>query len=237
MKNRIIVALLFLFIATAFPQSHWQHSDYQITTYKNFRSNKLFQQTIAFNQIDYPLLHAAIFFVTNETRVKNKRPPLAFVLALERAAYHHSKRMVEQNFFSHENPFDKTRQTAQHRAQMAGIKNPMVAENIATHFGIRYKANAPIYPVDPLKGTFSYAPDGPLIPAHTYLSFAEVIVKQWMDSPGHRENILHRQALQLGGGAYFYYDREFHNMPKFKATQNFQLYRNLIPARATDQWP
>jgi len=236
MKNRVFVALLFLFTAAAFPQSHWRFNDYQTTTHKNFRSSKLFQQTIAFDQIDYPLLHAAIFFVTNEARVKNKRQPLTFALALERAAYHHSKRMVEQNFFSHENPFDKTRQTAQQRAQLAGIKNPMLAENIATHFGIQYQANAPIYLVDPLKGTFSYEYGGPLIPVHTYLSFAEAIVKQWMDSPGHRENILNRQALQLGCGAYFYYG-EFHNMPKFEATQNFQLYHAIVPARAKDQWP
>ncbi len=233
---RWFIAFLFYY-ATAFPQSHWRFSDYQTTTHKNFRSNKLFEQTIAFNKIDYPLLHAAIFFVTNEARVKNKRPPLAFALALERAAYHHSKRMVEQDFFGHENLFDKTRKTSQQRGRLAGIKNPMLTENIATHFGIQYKANAPIYPVDPLKGTFSYEPGGPLIPAHTYLSFAEAIVKQWMDSPGHRENILNKNALQLGCGAYFYYDREFHNMPKFKATQNFQLYREIAPGRATDQWP
>lgn len=226
-----------LYAAIALAQPHWQHDDYQTTTHKNFRSNKLFQQTIAFDQIDYPLLHAAIFFVTNETRVKNKRPPLAFALALERMAYHHSKRMVEQNFFSHDNPFDKARQTTQQRGQLAGIKNPTLAENIAIHFGIQYKANAPVFPVDRLKGTFSYVSDGPLIPSHTYLSFAEAIVTQWMDSPGHRANILNREAVQLGCGAYFYYDRAFHNMPKFKATQNFQLFRNIVPGRVTDPWP
>lgn len=226
-----------LYAAIAWAQPHWQHGDYQTTTHKNFRSNQLFQQTIAFDQIDYPLLHAAIFFVTNEARVKNKRPPLAFALALERAAYHHSKRMAEQNFFGHEDPYDKRRKTAPQRAQLAGIKNPTLAENIAIHFGIQYRANAPVFPVDRLKGTFSYAPDGPLIPAHTYLSFAEAIVKQWMDSPGHRANILNREAVQLGCGAYFYYDRAFHNMPKFKATQNFQLYRNIAPSRVTDPWP
>ncbi len=229
--------IVFLFCSTVFAQSHWRFNDYQTTTHKNFRNNKLFQQTIGFNKIDYPLLHAAIFFVTNEARVKNKRPPLTFSFALERAAYHHSKRMVEQNFFSHENPRDQARKTSQQRAELAGIKNPMIGENIATHFGIQYKANTPIYPVDPLKGTFSYEHGGPLIPPHTYLSFAEAIVKQWMDSPGHRENILNPHALQLGCGAYFYYDRAFHNMPKFKATQNFQLFHKIVPGKSTDQWP
>ena len=230
------VSTTWLVCTICFSQTTWRHSDYDKITHKNFRGNALFTLTLDFERLDYPLLHAAIFFVTNETRVKNKRLPLTFALALERAAYHHSKRMVEQNFFSHENPFDKTRKTSQQRAQLAGIKNPMLAENIATHFGIQYQANSPFYPVDPLKGTFSYEPGGTLIPPHTYLSFAEAIVKQWMDSPGHRENILNRQALQLGCGAYFYYG-EFHNMPKFKATQNFQLFRVIVPGRATDRWP
>lgn len=225
-------ALLF---AVAFPQSHWQHSDYQTTTHGNFRNNKLFQQAIVFNQIDYPLLHAAIFFVTNEMRVKNKRAPVTFALALERAAYQHSKYMAEQNFFSHENPYSNRRNTAAQRAKLAGIENPFIAENIATHFGIRYKAGTPVYRLDPTQGTFSYEPGGSPIPHHTYLSFAEAIVAQWMDSPPHRANILSFDALQLGCGAYFYRDHSFYNMPTFKATQNFQLYHNIIPGRVTDQ--
>jgi uncharacterized protein YkwD len=234
--RRLLIALLFY--STAFSQSVWRHRDYETTTHKNFRHNQLFSQTIAFDQIDYPLLHAAIFFVTNETRVKNDRKPLAFAIELERAAYHHSKRMVEQDFFGHENPHDKKRKTTEQRARLAGIKNPFLAENIALHFGIRYVANTPVYPVDPLNGTFSYESDNdPLIPAHTYLSFAEALVKQWMDSPGHRQNILNPRALQLGCGVYFYRDRTFYNMPKFKATQNFQLYREIVSGKATDWWP
>ena len=230
-------SIVLLFYSTAFPQAYWRHSDYQTTTHKNFRNNKLFQQVIAFDQIDYPLLHAAIFFVTNETRVKNKRPPLAFALALERAAHHHSKYMAEQNFFAHENPFSNRRNTAEQRAKLAGIKNPFISENIATHFGIRYKAGTPVYRVDTQQGTFSYEPGGSLIPHHTYLSFAEAIVAQWMDSRPHRANLLSQDAVQLGCGAYFYRDTGFYNMPTFKATQNFQLFHNIVPGKITDQWP
>ena len=69
-------------------QTQWHHRDYQKTTHKNFRSNPLFSQTIDFANIDYPRLHAAIVFVTNETRINNRQPPLAFAIELERAAYH-----------------------------------------------------------------------------------------------------------------------------------------------------
>lgn len=217
-------------------QAKWHHRDYQKTTHKNFRSNLLFSQTIDFANIDYPRLHAAIFFATNETRDKNKRRPLKFALELERAAYLHAKSMVEQNFFSHQNHHDKKRKTPEQRAKLAGIENPFVAENIATYYAIKYKANTPVHVVDEAQGKFSH-PGGGIILNHTYLSFAEGLVKQWMESSGHRENVLSKDAVQLGCGAYFYRDPEFHNMPNFKAVQNFQLFREIIPGKVTDRWP
>lgn len=237
MKHWLGCFIIAWFGASAFSQTGWRYENYTATTYKNFRSNTLLQQSLAFDRIDYPLLHAAIFFVTNETRVQNQRRPLAFAIELERAAYHHSKYMAEQDFFSHENPYSNRRTTPAQRAKLAGIKNPYIAENIATHFGIKYKPATPIYRRDTEQGTFSYVPDGPLIPPHTYLSFAEAIVAQWMNSPPHRANLLSEEALQLGCGVYFYRDRNFYNMPTFKATQNFQLYHKIVPGRVTDAWP
>jgi uncharacterized protein YkwD len=232
------ICFLSVFIsATAFPQAGWQHGDYQNISHKNFRQNPLFTQSFNLNNIDYPRLHAAIFFVTNETRVKNHRRALTFAIELERAAHLHCKYMVEQNFFSHENPFSNRRTTQDQRAKLAGIQNPFIAENIATHFGIKYKANTPIYRVDTAKGTFSYQPGGPLIPNHTYLSFAEAIVAQWMDSPPHRANLLSKDAVQLGCGAYLFRDKNFYNMPTFKVAQNFQFYRKIVPGPVTDKWP
>src|SRR5574342_873505 len=105
MKNWLGWLIAALFCTSAFSQTGWRYENYNVTTYKNFRSHPLLQQSIDFDRIDYPLLHAAIFFVTNETRVQNKRKPLAFAIELERAAYHHSKYMAEQNFFSHDNPY------------------------------------------------------------------------------------------------------------------------------------
>lgn len=237
LQNRTALLFVVLLFSTGFPQTGWHHSDYKHTTYKNFRDNPLFSQTIDFTRLDYPLLNAAIFFVTNEARVENDRKPLTFALELERSAFLHAKSMVEQSFFSHENPYDKARKTPEHRARLAGIKNPFVAENIATRSGIVYEPNTPFYLIDANQGTFSYTSGGPIIPNHTYLSFAEAIVKQWLDSPGHRRNLLSKEALQLGGGAYFYRDPDFHNMPNFKAVQNFQLFREIVRGKVTDRWP
>lgn len=237
LQNRTALLFVALLFSAGFAQTGWHHSDYKNTTYKNFRDHPLFSQTIDFARIDYPLLNAAIFFAANEARVHNGRKPLAFALELERPAFLHAKSMAEQSFFSHENPYDKTRKMPEQRAKLAGIKNPFVAENIATRSGIVYAPNTPFYLIDENQGTFSYSSGGPIIPNHTYLSFAEAIVKQWLDSPGHRRNLLSKDALQLGCGAYFYRDPDFHNMPNFKAVQNFQLFREIVAGKAADRWP
>jgi uncharacterized protein YkwD len=236
-KNWAALFVAAFSVSSALAQSAWQYSAYQNTTHKNFRQNPLFAQAIDFSRIDYPLLHAAIFFATNETRVKNQQQAVAFAIELERAAYHHSKYMAGQNFVAHHNPFSNRRNTPDQRGKLAGVTNPFIAENIATHFGIKYKPRTPVYRIDTTKGTFSYQRGGPLIPNHTYLSFAEVIVAQWMDSPPHRANLLSQDAVQLGCGAYFFRDQSFYNIPTFVATQNFQLYEKIIPGKATDRWP
>ena len=51
----------------------------------------------------------------------------------------------------------------------------------------------------------------------TYLSSAEALVKQWMNSPGHRANILNPRLTRLGCGAHACRCPKFHLL----ATQNF----------------
>jgi uncharacterized protein YkwD len=51
----------------------------------------------------------------------------------------------------------------------------------------------------------------------TYLDCADAIVKQWMNSPGHRANILNSRLSYLGCGAHACRCPKFH----LHATQNF----------------
>ena len=214
--------MFFLFIAAPVFSQNWIYSYYNSTTLQNFRTNKLFTETIDFYQIDYPRLNAAIFYVTNEERVKNNLPAVAFHKLLEDAAGGHSKRMVRLNYFDHIDPYNDLLKSPSDRLRFAGIANPYSAENIATPFAIKYKEGFTIYPLDRKNTHFSYSPNGDAIPNHTYLSLAEYVVDLWMNSEGHRANILNPNAKQLGCGTFFY--RERNNIPKFMATQNFQLY-------------
>lgn len=235
MKKTALVIMLLL--ATNMLTAGWKYSDYTSTDYTNFRSNTLFQQKIDPDNIDYPLANAAIFFMTNEVRVRNGLSPLEYSQELEIAAWHHSKLMVEKNFFSHTNSIDSTRRDPSARGKLAGITNPSLAENIAEGFGINYKAGVSIYPMNIEKGEFSYTANGPLIEQHTYISLAESLLNQWMNSSGHRSNILSKSALELGCGIYFYRDRSFYNIFKCRATQNFQWFNKSIPGERKDQLP
>jgi uncharacterized protein YkwD len=212
----------------------WTESDYATVTLKDFRREPRFLEKIDFDKIDYPRLHAAIFYATNEVRLKFKLRELEYAPELERAAFGHARRMTEKKFFSHTDNTDRRRADPNDRGRLAGIANPFVAENIADTFGIAYRAGKNVYPRDGQPGAFSDTEDGPLIPPHTYLSFADAVLDIWMNSSGHRANILSANAIQLGCGAYFYRDPSFFQIARFKAVQNFQWFKKIDPGPVTE---
>jgi uncharacterized protein YkwD len=150
--------------------------------------------------IDHALLGAAVFHETNLRRKREGLSLLSHLPALDTAARTHAEAMVSQNFLSHENPNDAALRRPIDRVIKAGLRDPRyVAENIATHFAIRYESGRKVY-IDEKRGkkAFSYRPRGEPILPHTYRSFATSLLDQWMDSPGHRANILAPQPTHLG---------------------------------------
>lgn len=226
MKSIIVyIKIIVLFSGFLSAQTSDIRDYYSKLNLKNFRKEQLFHERINFDSIDFSRLHAAIFFISNEERAKKRLSFLEYAPELERAALMHSRDMYEKKFFSHFNPSEKIKKTPNDRGALAGILNPYLAENIATSHGLKYKSGEKVFVRG--DGQFSYTTDGQLIQAHTYLSLAETIVDSWMNSKGHRRNILSADALQLGCGTYFYRDKAFNNMPSFNATQNFQLYKKI----------
>jgi uncharacterized protein YkwD len=151
-------------------------------------------------RVDDVLLSAAIFHETNEERRLYDKRRLTHSPQLERAAQMHAASMVRHDFFAHVNPKEPELKTLEQRIQKAGMAPPgFIAENIATQFGLPYRAGVPLYRVERAgeKG-FSYSADGPLIPRHTYRSFAAALLEEWMASPEHRQNILADRAEFMG---------------------------------------
>ena len=109
---------------------------------------------------------AATFCLHNEERAEAGLEPLGWSDKLAASATAHSKDMVAERFFSHENllglnPFERIR--------AAGYDYTSAGENIAWAAG----------------------PDRPT---------PRSIMESWMDSPGHRENILRPEFRHVGLG-------------------------------------
>jgi uncharacterized protein YkwD len=179
---------------------------------------------IPLGEADALLMVRAIMDATNIARREHGLPALEHNAILDRAATGHARRMVESGFFSHHDPEVESLKTPSDRLGVAGAANPKAAENIITEVAIEYESGENVYVRDRKKGHFSRTADGPILPRHTYRSFAQSVVDRWMDSPGHRKNILAKDALQIGIGTAFRDERGF---PTFVAVQNFQWYEPI----------
>jgi uncharacterized protein YkwD len=204
-KNFIFLLIFLLLSNISFCQSLWKVEDYEKWDHLNFRQNKSFNEPFSISNPDYLLLDAALFFMTNEERSKVGIPPMRYHKFLEVAAYNHSLKMATTGFYSHFNSIDASRNRPGDRGKIAGITNPYIAENIAQVY---------------------------LKKESTYMQIATSFISQWMNSPGHKENILSKKGRQMGGGTY-YIDN------KIYGTQAFQWFDYIIenPSGGTDQLP
>jgi uncharacterized protein YkwD len=175
---------------------------------------------IDFRNINQHLLNAAVFHAVNVQRIKGNLKPLKYNYALEKTAQMHAEDMVQYDFFSHYNPVSDEKKSIDQRIFFFGKPRGSYAENLAVQFAIQYNSGESIMP--PKKGSESFrTQDGRPIPAHTYISFAESTVKLWMNSPGHRANIMDEKLLLSGVYAVYYKDSKNYNMDKFKIAQVF----------------
>lgn len=195
---------------------------YEQYNHKNFRKSKELQQEIDPGNFRPELLNSAIFFATNEIRAKKKLRILDYHPKLERAATIHSDDMAKDNFFGHTNPKNARHREPEDRARRAGINNPKLAENVAEGFLLVYKAESSVIPGQP--GEFFEPGTREPIPPHTYLSCADQLLKSWMNSKGHRKNILSVNGIEHGAGTSLFFMKGFNEMPAIKATQNFQWF-------------
>lgn len=198
---------------------NWSDENYNLS-YDEFMTIEKLQEQLDFYDINYPLLHAAIFYETNQERIGAGIAPLLFHPSLEAAAFGHAKDMKTLDFFSHTSVVSG-KENVGDRVRLAGFNWHWVGENIAKSFGIAYQAGTPVYTPEQNEGYFSYEYQGDPILPHTYISFAKAVVSQWMNSPGHRANILNVNYGYLGVGAAHFQNDAFYMMDNFYGVQVF----------------
>ena len=193
-KNNVVVILLlcsFAGFAQSSPEA-WDASYYDGHTVQTFKQLPEVHQKIAGSKFNYRLIDAAVFFRTNEERIKNNLSQFKFSVALEKAALGHSIDMVQQNFYAHDSPVPGKKDMTD-RLKRVGVDYRTCAENIYNFFD-----------EDP-----------------TYWSLASKLVEGWMNSSGHRSNILNPNFKFLGCGAWPYNNPEWPTYQWFKSTQSF----------------
>jgi uncharacterized protein YkwD len=146
-------------------------------------------------------IELAILRLTNEERSSYGLRALIWDDALASVARDHSRDMAANDFFSHINPAgeDPTDRAERHgypttKSLGGGAYLVGIAENIAK------------MPTGHVEGIGYVAPDAD--------SISIAIIQGWMDSPGHRENILSSKPDRIGVGVA--YDGRY-----YLATQNF----------------
>jgi uncharacterized protein YkwD len=124
-------------------------------------------------RIDYPLLVAAIFHETNVQRSKRNIPELTFSVELCRAGATHLADMKANRYFDHENPKRKKETQLDVRLSkfIKGLNG--MGENIAMNW-VDNSMNCS--------------------------EIARAVLQLWLDSPGHRRNLLDRSFQLLGTG-------------------------------------
>lgn len=139
------------------------------------------------------LISKAIFKATNRRRLANNLPPFHFSENLESAALLHSDSMLRHNFFAHENRFNPLFKNPANRIAYCSGDFHIVGENIALlpfiKNGMTYSTRIFDLINIPLPGKGLDVEE-----------FANYVVKRWMGSPGHRDNILRYSFRYMGIG-------------------------------------
>lgn len=146
--------------------------------------------------LDHPLLARAIFDETNRVRVAEKLKPFRAEPRLDEAADTQAQMGALFRPPSHTNPFPLI-STPLDRVRFAGLEPRQVAENIALITIYDVPSGVSVYY---LKGdpTLRDGRSGEPVRPHTYRSFAKAIVAAWMNSPGHRQNVVDPKLHYLG---------------------------------------
>lgn len=160
----------------------------------------------AFNEA---LLSRLVFDLTNVERRRFKLSEFENNQSLHASATGHSRDMAARNYFEHKSKGIFRGTAPQDRMKAAGYAPSMSAENIA------------MIPTFNSQRTQSYGGGAPQVIETDYNSYnrlAAYSTQQWMESPGHRKNILNPQLKEMGVGVAIGMKD---NVPYVYLTQNF----------------
>lgn len=135
---------------------------------------------------------------------------------LAKQAQKHSNWMAKTQQLTHRNTIAGSA-TLQQRVKNAGLKVRTGSENIGMVH--RYQIDNRRFKILNSSSCQFATYEGQSLPAHSYASLARHIVELWMNSPGHRKNILDKKVSRMSAAVAF--DPNAQYCGQFWVTQNF----------------
>jgi uncharacterized protein YkwD len=194
---RLLACLLFCLVVAAARAADW----YALTPDEFARLPEARERIDPAN-FSRERMNAAIFHETNRVRRRLGLPLFTHLLRLDGAADLKATIGVVQMNISHDNPLPATATVAQ-RVEVMGLDYHEVAENLArlTIFDVPFGTRQVGVRSEGPPPKYYHLDTGQPIHPHTYTGFAAAVVDAWMNSPGHRENLLNVRLVSLGCSA------------------------------------
>lgn len=155
-------------------------------------------KSVPAGSLNQTLLDKLIVDQVNLERCRRGLPKLQLNSGLRKQATHHSNWMARAQKLSHKAGAGTARQLKD-RLRGSGIRFRTGAENIGM---------VPLYDIAGkrflIRSSFACqftSNNGRVLGRHSYRSLANLIVREWMGSSGHRKNILSRKMRFTGSGA------------------------------------
>ena len=190
MFKRALTGLFFCGIISVYGQDYFEMK----TT--EFLALKLLDEPIKKGDDAKRFMEAAVFHYTNLEREKKKRLPFRYDLSLFKAAEYHSEQMCARNFFSHTGKEPGLKRPDERITHFGGAFL-LTGENIAEEFLFKEIAAQVI---ESSSEFYTENKNGEKSYPYTYRQVAEMLVKTWMNSPPHRENILDKKYIYMAVG-------------------------------------
>lgn len=154
---------------------------------------------IPIDRINQAMLSRAILAEVNHVRCQKGRRALALAHDnLTSVALGHSTWMASAGTMSHVGGRD-TGRTLTDRVRRAGLRPATYAENLA--FLPRYRFGGKPFKIADRSSCRFMSVDGNRIGQHSYGSLAREVVRMWMQSPGHRRNLLDPTQRRMSAAA------------------------------------
>ncbi len=180
-------------------------------------SKKAAQTIVPTGRINQSLLNNAIRAEVNFHRCRSGLNPVGDAgSGLTQQAAKHSVWMARTQQLTHKSTVAGSATLVQ-RVKKAGVKFRTGSENIGMVH--RYQIDNRRFKILNSSSCQFATQDGQALPAHSYASLARHAVTLWMNSPGHRKNILDKRVTRMSTAVAF--DPKAQYCGRFWLTQNF----------------